>query len=196
MNTDGMNHIPPGYLPAVVTYLQMTAPAMAAVKPFPAGVTATREQIDNGGYRAVYRAVGAPWLWSARLLMDDSALSDILADERTEVWIVRRAEVAIGLVELDFRTERECELSYFGIVTDATGQGLGGPMMALAQRQAFARKIDRFFVHTCNWDDPRALAFYQKAGFAPYKYGVDIGPDPRLDGTYPTTTASHIPCLT
>lgn len=195
MNTDGMNSIPAGHLPAVVIFLQMTAPAMDPAKPFPADVTATCERLDNDSYRAIYRAVGAPWLWSARLALDDAALAAVLNDENTESWIIRRAGQAIGLIELDFRTAGECELAYFGIVPEATGQGLGGPMMALAQRQAFAREIDRFFVHTCNWDDPRALAFYQKAGFVPYKYGVDIGPDPRLDGTYPPTTASQIPCL-
>jgi RimJ/RimL family protein N-acetyltransferase len=81
------------------------------------------------------------------------------------------------------------------MIKAATGQGLGGPMMALAQRQAFARGGTRFFVHTCNWDDPNALAFYQKAGFVPYKYEVEVFPDPRLQGIHPPTTAPHVPCM-
>lgn len=195
MITEGMHPIPQGHVAAVVTYLQMTAPAMTP-KPFPDGVTATRERMDNDSYRALFRAVGAPWLWTLRLVMDDDALAAILSDDRTETWVVRKNGAAIGLAELDFRPENECELAYFGIVKEATGQGLGGPMMALAQARAFARKIRRFFVHTCNWDDPRALGFYQKAGFVPYQTAVEVFPDPRLHGHHSPDTAPHVPCLT
>ena len=195
MISDGMHPVPLGHVPAVVTYLEMAAPAMAAAKPFPDGVTATKEHPDTHTYRALFRAVGATWLWSSRLEMDDAKLASILKRDTTEVWVIRKDGTAIGLVELDFQDEAVCELAYFGMVKSATGQGLGGPMMALAQRQAFARKIARFYVHTCNWDAPSALAFYQKAGFTPYKYAVEVFPDPRLQGIHPRTEAPHVPCL-
>lgn len=196
MITEGMHPVPAGHVAAVITYLQMTAPAMKAPKPFPEGVTATRERMDIGSYRALFRAVGTPWLWTLRLVMDDDELAAILTDDKTETWVIRKDGFAIGLAELDFRPEGECELAYFGIVKEATGQGLGGPMMALAQTQAFSRDIDRFFVHTCSWDDPRALGFYQKAGFAPYQTAVEVFPDPRLHGHHSLDTAPHVPCVT
>ena len=195
MITEGMHHISPGHVPAVVTYLQMTAPGMIDPKPFPTGTSAGREHLDVESYKALFRAVGAPWLWSSRLEMTDAALAAILNDNQTETWVVRQNGTAIALVELDFRPHAACELAYFGMIQDATGQGLGGPMMALAQSCAFARDIKRFFVHTCNWDDPRALAFYQKAGFVPYKFAVEVFADPRLDGPHKPTTAPHVPCL-
>jgi RimJ/RimL family protein N-acetyltransferase len=196
MITEGMHPVPAGHVAAVVTYLQMTAPAMTAPKPFPDGVTAARDRMDNDSYRALFRAVGAPWLWTLRLVMDDQELAAILTDDKTETWVIRKAGVPIGLVELDFRPEGACELAYFGMIKEATGQGLGGPMMALAQAQAFGRDIDRFFVHTCSWDDPRAMGFYQKAGFSPYQTAVEVFPDPRLGGPYSPDTAPHVPCLT
>ncbi len=183
MITEGMHPVPAGHVAAVVTYLQMTTPAMKAPKPFPEGVTAARERMDIVSYRALFRAVGTPWLWTLRLVMADDELAAILTDDKTETWVIRKDGLAIGLAELDFRPEGECELAYFGIVKDATGQGLGGPMMTLAQTQAFSRDIGRFFVHTCSWDDPRALGFYQKAGFAPYQTAVEVFPDPRLTDT-------------
>ena len=196
MIAEGMHPVPPGHVPTVVTYLQMTAPAMAGAKPFPEGVTATQERLGIDDYRALFRAVGAPWLWSSRLVMDTEKLEAILAAETTELWVIRKDKAFTGIVELKFEGNGDCELAYFGIVKEATGQGLGGPMMALAQRQAFARDTKRFYVHTCNWDDPRALAFYQKAGFTPYKMMVEVFPDPRLDGIHPIETAPHVPCLT
>ena len=192
----GMHAVPQGHLPAVVTYLEMAAPTMQAAKPFPDGMTVTQEHPDPDTYRALFRAVGAPWLWSSRLEMDNAALAKILNRDATEVWVVRRNGGAIAMIELDFQDDKVCELAYFGMITAVTGQGLGGPMMAFAQQRAFARDVNRFFVHTCNWDDPRALGFYQKAGFTPYKYEVEVFPDPRLHGIHPKTAAPQIPCLT
>ncbi len=192
---DGMHAVPSGHIAAVVTYLQMTTPVIIDTKPFPAGTDARREMLDVDSYRRLFRAVGEPWLWTARLLLDDAALSAILQSEHTETWVIRQDSDPIGLVELDFSPDRASELAYFGMVKAATGRGLGGPMMALAQKQAFARDIDRFFVHTCNWDDPRALAFYQKAGFTPYKSAVEVFADPRIDGPHNAATAPHVPSL-
>lgn len=193
MITEGMHDIPAGHVPAVVTYLAMTAPAMSGAKPFPDGVTATREVPSVADYHALFRAVGQPWLWSSRLVMDVGELTEILSRDTTEVWVIRRDNEPIALVELDFQGNGDCELAYFGMIKAVTGQGLGGPMMALAQSQAFARDIKRFYVHTCNWDDPRALAFYQRAGFSPYKMAVEVFPDPRGQGVHPPDTAPQVP---
>ncbi len=129
------------------------------------------------------------------MLLDDHTLDATLKSGDTETWVIRQNGAAIGLVELDFSPDQACELAYFGMVKTATGQGLGGPMMALAQKRAFARNIGRFFVHTCNWDDPRALAFYQRAGFRAYKSAVEVFADPRINGPHDPATAPHIPCL-
>jgi GNAT superfamily N-acetyltransferase len=187
--------VPKGHLAAVVTHLEMTAPAMTAPKPFPQDVTATRETPDIASYRAIFRAVGDPWLWTSRHLVPDAALLSILTDSAVEFWIIRQGDTAIGFAELDFRIAGECALAYFGLIPAATGQGLGGPMMALAQSQAFSRQISRFHVHTCSLDAPGALSFYQRAGFVPYKAEVDIFPDPRLSGVIAPTQAKHVPCL-
>lgn len=192
---EGISAVPKGHLAAVVTHLEMTAPAMATPKPFPSDVTATRETPDIASYRALFRAVGDPWLWTSRHLVSDDALLAILTDKDVEVWVIRQGDSAIGFVELDFRTAGECALAYFGLIPAATGQGLGGPMMGLAQSQAFSRDISRFHVHTCSLDAPGALAFYQRTGFVPYKVEVDIFPDPRLSGVIHPAKAKHVPCL-
>ncbi len=195
MITEGMHDIPAGHVPAVVTYLQMHAPAMAGTPSFPDGVTATRDLPDPDSYRELFRAVGTPWLWTSRLLLDDADLNAVLADDGTELWVIRKNDDPIGIVELNFFPSGDCELAFFGMVQQATGQGLGGPMMALAQSRAFTRDIKRLFLHTCNWDDPRAIAFYKRAGFQPYKMAVEVFPDPRLRGIHTPETAPQVPYL-
>lgn len=191
----GIYGVPAGHLATVITTLQMTAPSMRAPKPFPEGIVANCEQLGLAAYRALFQAVGGPWLWTSRLLMDDTELQATIDDPLIETWVIRRKDAAIGLIELDFCTKDECELVLFGMVAEATGKGLGGPMMALVQSHAFARPINRLIVHTCTYDAPTALPFYQKAGFTPYRTDVEIYPDPRAVGVLPKTMAPHIPCL-
>jgi len=193
--TAGIHDVAGGQLAAVVTYLEMTAPDITADKPFPTGFTARQERLDTGSYRALFRAIGAPWLWTSRLALSGGALGAVLSDPQIEQWVVRRKGDAIALIELDFSAAGICELAFFGMVKPVTGQGLGGPMMALAQARAFQQGAGLFTVHTCSLDDPRALGFYQHAGFVPVRRAVEVFADPRLDGLYDPATAPQTPCL-
>ena len=193
--TVGNHDIPKGHLAAVVTTLDMTAPAMTQPLPFPDGIEARNERLTLDRFRALFRAIGSPWLWTSGLLFSDEELGAILNDPAVEFWIIYRGADAIGLIELDFRTAGTCELVLFGMLSSATGQGLGGPMMAHAQKQAFARDIGRFYLKTCSLDSPAALPFYRKAGFTPVKMVVEVSPDPRSLGALPTTAAPQVPYL-
>mgnify|MGYP001801844672 CR=1 FL=1 len=193
--TTGYHPVPDGHVAAVVTHLEMTRRQMLDAPALPHGTTIAQEQMDNDAYRALFRAIGAPWLWSSRLLMSDSDLAAILTDAAVETWSVRQGEAPIGWLHLEFRTSHVCELAVFGSVQDATGQRLGLPMIAFAQARAFAKPIDRFHVHTCTLDAPQALPFYQKVGFTAYKREIEIMPDPRIMDTLPMSAAKHIPCI-
>jgi hypothetical protein len=67
--------------------------------------------------------------------------------------------------------------------------------MNAAIRRAFAKPVDRFFLHTCSLDHPAALAFYIRAGFTPYKRAIEVADDPRLTGRLPRTAAPHVPVI-
>jgi GNAT superfamily N-acetyltransferase len=100
-----------------------------------------------------------------------------------------------GLLELDFTTPPECELSFFGVVPEEIGKGSGGFLMAQAIARAWARPINRFWVHTCTFDHPAALQFYKRSGFTPYKMKVEVHADPRLTGHMPRSAAPHVPII-
>ena len=193
--TTGKYDVPADHVATVITTLEMTAPNMSARLPFPDGISARKEDLRLEAFRALFRKVGTPWLWTSGLTAPDAKVAAYLADPNVDVWVIYQDQNAIGLVELDFRQQGICELVLFGVVPEATGQGLGRPMMALAQLEAFARDITRFEVCTCHLDSPQALPFYIKAGFTPIKRTVEVFPDPRVSGHHSPDTAPQVPCL-
>lgn len=196
MLTDGYHDVPPGKVAAVVTELDMRAPAPLRGRPAPDGVTLRPvPSPDLGWYRSLFAHVGYDWLWFSRLRMTDDQLAAILTDPLVEVFAVEKDGQPQGLLELDFRTEGECELAYFGLGPALVGSGTGAWLMDQAITKAWARPITRFHVHTCTLDHPSALGFYMRSGFTPTKRMVEIADDPRLTGVIPGTRAPQIPVL-
>jgi hypothetical protein len=50
-------------------------------------------------------------------------------------------------------------------------------------------------VHTCTFDHPSAVAFYQRSGFRAFRRQIEVADDPRLDGTASPTAARHVPII-
>lgn len=148
-------------------------------------------------YRMLYKRVGGPWLWWSRLIKNDAELSEIMSDSRVHLFaVVDRARVEIGIVELDFRTEGDCEIVFFGLIPGATGKGLGKWLMRKALQMAWAKAVSRVWLHSCTTDDPRAVPFYMSRGFKPIARFVEVYRDPRLCGLYPEETAPKIALIT
>jgi GNAT superfamily N-acetyltransferase len=191
--THGLSNIPKGHLANVVTCLEMTARSRAhdphgfappyVLVPFTGGIA---------GYRTLYRRIGADWMWVSRLIMPDAKLEAILASPLVEPFVLEKDGDGIGLLELDFREEGECELTFFGLAREAIGAGLGRALMDQALARAWAKPIRRLWVHTCTFDHPAALPFYIRSGFKPYALQVEVHPDPRLTGHLPRHAAPHI----
>jgi N-acetylglutamate synthase-like GNAT family acetyltransferase len=100
-----------------------------------------------------------------------------------------------GMVELDFREPRQCELAFIGLVPELAGKGHGRWLLAEAVRLAWRDGISRVHVHTCSLDHPAALSAYRRAGFIPFKRAVERFPDPRLLGILPLDCAPQVPVV-
>ena len=145
-------------------------------------------------YRNLFRRVGEPWLWFSRLVMPDEELLAIIHDPAVEIYAILDPKgVEVGLLELDFRNLADCELAFFGLIPQLTGQGFGRWLMGQAKSLAWRKGVERFWVHTCTLDDPKALGFYIRSGFTPYARAVEIFDDPRLHGILPMESAPQIP---
>lgn len=195
LNLNGYTDLPPGKIAAVVTYLEMHERPRLKRLARPEGWRLVRLSKDVGRYKALFRAVGNPWLWFSRLVLPEEMLAAILRDPKVEAYALHDGTRDIGLLELDFRTAGECELAYFGLVPDVVGRGAGRLFMNEAVKRAFAKPIRRLFVHTCSLDHPAALPFYMRSGFVPYRRAIEVADDPRLQGRMPLEAAPQIPII-
>jgi len=188
--------VAPDQVATIVTTLEMRA--RPPLRPMPASpfrlVRWDRPAPDR--YRALFRRVGARWLWFSRLVMDDAALEAIVHDPGIAVFAaIDRAGIEIGMLELDFRDPGTCELSYVGLVPELAGKGHGDWLMAEALARAWAKGITRVWVHTCTLDHPAALGFYRRHGFIAIARTVETFADPRVAGILPADAAPQIPLL-
>jgi GNAT superfamily N-acetyltransferase len=187
--------IAPGELAAVVTYLEMREPP-ASSEPLPSTLQLRRlHDPSPDQYRALFRKIGAPWLWFSRLAMDDEELNAVIANPGVELFEVTAVEAAVGMLELDFREAAQCELAFVGLVPELSGQGHGKWLLSEAVRRAWREGVSRVHVHTCTLDHPAALGAYRRAGFTPFKRSIERFPDPRLLGFLPEDCAPQIPLL-
>lgn len=188
--------LPAGKLATVVTYLEMRQrPRPKPTQPRPDLGLRLVERPDIGEYLILFRRIGEHLMWTSRLFMAEEKLRAILHDPLNEVRIVTMLGRDIGLLELDFRQPGECELTFFGLVPEVVGTGIGKWLMGQAHLLAWRPGIERFWLHTCDLDHASALPFYARQGFKAYKRAVEIFTDPRLTGHVPREAAPQVPLI-
>lgn len=196
MNMDGYTDLPPGKIASIVTYLEMRRPPAPDLLP-QNSQWSLKQHIapDLDWYRKLFRAVGENWLWFSRLQMNDEELRSILHNKAVDVFALEVEGEEKGILELDRREMPDIELAFFGVTADLIGKGVGRFLLSKALEIAWSHHPERVVVHTCTLDHPRALDFYLRGGFVPYKRAIEIAPDPRLDGTFSLGAAKHCPVL-
>jgi GNAT superfamily N-acetyltransferase len=184
----GYEETPRFVLARTITYLEMTEKPKRppAAPPHNVHVALLRAREPTVAfYRFLYDTVGEAWLWYERRAMDDAALTEIIHDERVEFYVLYVEGVPAGFAELDRRTEPDVELAYFGLMPEFIGRGLGKFLLSSAIDIAWTYEPRRLWLHTNDFDHPRALPLYQRLGFKPYKQEQKTVPDPRLSSLIP-----------
>lgn len=187
---DGYYTVAAGKLVNAVTWLEMRS------KP---GETAAGLRLDAAApaqsalRRRLFEEIGTPWLWSGAFA--SSGREPEKGAVRADTHFAYAEGELVGLVEFDGRGTEAVEITWFGLLPDATGRGLGRRMMAAALELAWQAGPDRVWLHTCSFDHPAAVRFYKACGFVPYAVGFEIMDDPRLSGRLPRTAAPHIPLV-
>jgi GNAT superfamily N-acetyltransferase len=150
---------------------------------------------DLRRYREIFHRVGDEHLWTLRLLLSDAELLALFGEPAYEIYVLVTPRGDEGLLELDFRIPRECEVGLFGVAGSLVGTGAGRWLMNHAIEIAWSRPIERFWLHTCTLDHPNALNFYRRSGFEPYARKIEIFPDPRSLGLTRRDAAANVPIL-
>ncbi len=192
----GLTPVDPGELATIVTTLEMRQRPSPRSAPAPSLRLTRLPRPGSDRYRALFRLVGAPWLWFSRLVISEAALREILDDPLVFVFAVTDPSGRdAGMLELDHRRAGECELAYVALVPELAGKGHGRWLMAEALARAWAKGVERVWLHTCTLDSPSALGFYRANGFTPVMRTIETFPDPRVLGLLPPDAAPQIPLL-
>lgn len=193
--TDGYHPVPPGKLAAVVTCLEMRkAPALRA-EVNGSWQLKRAEAPSAEWYKKLFARLGSDWLWFSRLRMNARELLAIIQDPRVHIFTLDVDGRDEGILELDFREPGVCELAFFALSPALQGRGAGRWLMNRAISYAWAQPIRRMWVHTCSFDHPDALGFYERSGFTAYARQLEVADDPRLTGALPRESAPQIPIL-
>ena len=174
----------------VITYLEMHEPPTTPRLPAPPNVKLALMRTENctvSFYRYLYETVGTPWLWFERRLLSDAMLGAEIGKPATEIFVLYVGGIPAGYFELDTAPPRETELRYFGLIPEFIGRGFGPFLLRAAIDRAWERPISRLWVHTRTFDHPRALGYYQRAGFVVYARQKLRFEDPRTQGILPRT---------
>lgn len=115
-------------------------------------------------YLKLYKAIGDKWGWSGRLLLSDSDLKNIIYSNKNEIWLFNHNGVLKGFFEIDKTIKDKSEIVYLGLLPEEIGKGYGRYLLNAAIRKA-AKGNRKVWLHTCEYDHPKALNTYQKAGF-------------------------------
>ena len=164
-----------------VTFLRMDRPPSDPAPVFSGEASLVRLAAPTVGfYRYLYDTVGGPHLWWLRRALPDSALAGIISDPAVSIHVL------YGFFELDGRGRPDVNLSYFGLMPQAVGHGLGRPFLRAAVDAAFRGSTGGVTVNTCTADHPRALPTYLRTGFRPVRSVREVWDVPtRLGMTIP-----------
>jgi GNAT superfamily N-acetyltransferase len=178
-------------LECIVTYMEMREPPRhPSILPGRHKIALMRAEMPTVSfYRYLYSAIGERWWWWERRALDDEALAAIIHDRKVDIFVLYYDGVPAGYAELDRRVEDEIEIAYFGLIPEFIGRGLGAYLLGWALDEAWRHTPRRVWLHTCNFDHPKAIAIYQQAGFAPYSQETTLIDDPRASGLIP----DHVP---
>jgi GNAT superfamily N-acetyltransferase len=116
-------------------------------------------------YRYLYNTVGADYLWWLRRTMPDHELAALLRDKAVAIHTLYTGGEPAGFFELDARVWPEVNLSYFGLMPNKIGQGVGFAFLRAAVDEAWRLGAAGITVNTCTADHARALPNYLRAGF-------------------------------
>ncbi|MEO0385791.1 MAG: GNAT family N-acetyltransferase [Pseudomonadota bacterium] len=192
---NGFAVVPVGLLATIETSLERTTPPNTDAFALPPGYAFVQpDPVNLDDFKKLYRAVGDPWLWFGRLQKSDEGIRSILTAPTTTLrYLLDPSGQPVGLAELRRENAESLEVSYFGLVPQATGKKLGPVLMEHGLSAAWTPQTTRAWLHTCTFDSPAALSFYRRQGFKPFRQRLELSPDPRLTGVLPRETAPQIP---
>lgn len=156
-----------------VTYLEMGARPPGGYPHAPSGPPASLHKAEKPPvwyFLSMYDAVGRDYAWEDMHHRTESYLTEWLSNDKVAMYTLMSEGWPKGFFLLDATQTNVVDLSYFGLVPQAVGRGLGSYLLKTAIQTAWdTAGTRRVTVNTCTLDHPRALQTYQRHGFAPVR---------------------------
>ena len=117
-----------------------------------------------------YKQVGKKHRWIDRLSWTDEKWINFISNKNLETYVISEFEDLIGFFELLYNPNlNETEISYFGLLEEYIGKGIGGYALSEAIKKSFEKNIKRVWLHTCTLDHPNALKNYIARGMRVFR---------------------------
>ena len=117
-----------------------------------------------------YKQVGKKHRWIDRLSWTDEKWINFISNKNLETYVISESEDLIGFFELLYNPNlNETEISYFGLLEEYIGRGIGGYALSEAIKKSFEKNIKRVWLHTCTLDHPNALKNYIARGMKVFR---------------------------
>ena len=117
-----------------------------------------------------YKQVGKKHRWIDRLSWSDEKWVNYISNKNLETYVISEKNDLAGFFELLYNPElKETEISYFGLLEEYIGKGIGGYALSIALKKSFEKQIKRVWLHTCTLDHPNALKNYIARGMTVFK---------------------------
>ena len=117
-----------------------------------------------------YRKVGKEHFWRDRLLWSDKEWNKYVNNNNLETGIMNINGNLVGFYEQEFHVlKNEIELIQMGILKEYQEKKFGSFLLKYIINKAFARKVNRIWVHTCTLDHKHALNNYLSKGFSVFR---------------------------
>ena len=106
IDRNGFYALAPGKLGVLTIYFERMAPFPETNISWPEPFRVEKlGPSDVDRYRALFKAVGGPWLWVSRLKISDEALIAILSHPKIDAFALTDGKEDIGFLELDHRDD-------------------------------------------------------------------------------------------
>ena len=88
-----------------------------------------------------YKQFGKKHRWIDRLIWSDEKWMTYISNRNLETYVISKYDELVGFFELLYNPElKETEISYFGLLEDYIGKGIGGYALSEAIKRSFEKK--------------------------------------------------------
>ena len=117
-----------------------------------------------------YKNIGKKHHWKDRLSWSDKNWIEYTENKNLDTYILKFKEDLVGYFELlHHEKKNEIEIAYLGLLEEYQNQKLGSFLLTSAIKEAFLKKTNRIWVHTCSLDHKNALNNYLSRGMKIFK---------------------------